>query len=64
MDYRPRCQPTMLFVGEEDPALAKFFFEDLVLGAEVLDDILLLAFVSAGQDGEQELQGLESEIDG
>ena len=41
-----------------------FLFEDLVLGAEVLDDFLLLAVAPAGQDGEQELPGLEDEVHG
>jgi hypothetical protein len=35
-----------------------------VLGAEVFDDFLLLAVDPAGQDGEQELLGLENEVHG
>ena len=34
-----------------DQALAEFFLEDLVLGAEVFDDFLLLAVDPASQDG-------------
>jgi hypothetical protein len=47
-----------------NPAFAKFFFEDLVFGAEVFDDFLLLAVDPASQDGEQELPGLENEVHG
>ena len=50
--------------GEEDPALAEFLFEDLVLRAEVFDDFLLLTVAPAGQDGDQELPGLEDEVHG
>jgi hypothetical protein len=48
----------------ENSALAEFFFEDLVLGAEIFDDFLLLAVAPAGQDGEQELPGLEDNVHG
>jgi hypothetical protein len=50
--------------SEENPGLAEFIFEDLVLGAELLDDFLLLAVDPAGQDGEEELPGLENEVHG
>ena len=63
-DFAFDGQPPTLIVGEDDPALAEFFFEDLVLGAEVFDDFLLLAVAPAGQDGEQELPGLENEVHG
>jgi len=42
----------------------RVFFEDPVLGAEVFDDFLVLAVASAGQDGEQEMPGLEDEVHG
>jgi hypothetical protein len=63
-DFALDGQPPTLMVGEDDPALAEFFFEDLVLGAEVLDDFLLLAVAPTGEDGEQELPGLENEVHG
>ena len=47
-----------------DQALAEHFFEDLALAAEVLDDFMLLAVATTGQDGEQELPGLENEVHG
>jgi hypothetical protein len=50
--------------GEEDPALAEFFCDDLVLGAEELDDFMVLAVASPGEDGEQELPGLQNEVQG
>ena len=67
----PEALPTVHHTGPApdlgarvDPALAEFFFEDLVLGAEVLDDVLLLAVAPTGQDGEQELPGPENDIHG
>jgi hypothetical protein len=50
--------------GEEDPALAEFFFEALVLGPERVDDFLVLTVAPTGQDGEQELPGLENDAHG
>jgi hypothetical protein len=64
MDYRPECQPATLIAGKEDPLFAEFFFEDLILGTDVFEDILLLAIDPAGQNGEQELPGLENEVHG
>jgi hypothetical protein len=40
------------------------FFEELVLAAEVIDAFLLLVVDLAGQEGEQELPGLENEVPG
>jgi hypothetical protein len=45
--------------GEEDPALGEFFFEDLILGTEALDDFSLTAVAPTSEDGEQRLPGLE-----
>jgi hypothetical protein len=50
--------------SEEDPVLAEFFFEDLILGTEALDDFSLTAVAPAGKDGDQELPGLEDEVHG
>jgi hypothetical protein len=47
--------------GEEDPALAEFFFEDLILGTEALDDFSLPAVSPTSEEGEQELPGLANE---
>jgi hypothetical protein len=48
--------------SEEDPVLAEFFFEDLILGTEALDDFSLTAVAPTSEDGEQRLPGLEDEV--
>jgi hypothetical protein len=63
-DFAFDGQLPTLIVGEENSALAEFFFEDLVSGAEIFDDFLMLTVAPAGQDGEQELPGLEDEVHG
>jgi hypothetical protein len=63
-DFAFAGQPATLIVGQEDSPFAEFFFEDLVHGAEVFDDILVLAIDPTGQDDEQELPGLEDEVHG
>ena len=50
-----------LAVVEPDPSLAVGFLQDLVLGAEILDDLLLLPVDQAGRDGEEKLPWLENE---
>ena len=44
-------QASALVVVEPDPILAMSFLQDLVLGAQVLDDLLLLPVDQAGEDG-------------
>ena len=46
-------QASPLVVVEPDPLLAVGFLQDLVLGAEILDDFLLLLIDQAGEDGEE-----------
>ena len=53
-----------ILILRENSAFAEFFFEDLVLGAQIFDDFLLLAVAPTGQDGDQELPGLEHEVHG
>jgi hypothetical protein len=49
---------------ESDPSLAVGFLQDLVLGAEVVDDLLLLPVDQAGQDGPEKVPGLEDKVHG
>jgi hypothetical protein len=53
-----------LVVVEPDPALAVSFLPGLVLGAQLLDDLLLLSVDQAGKDAPEEVPGLEDEIHG
>jgi hypothetical protein len=57
----PDCQASALVVVEPDPFLTVSFLQDLVLGAQVLDDVLLLSVDQAGEDGEEKLPWLEKE---
>jgi hypothetical protein len=50
-----------LVVIEPDPSFTVGFLQDLVLGTEILDDRLLLPADQAGQNGEEEVPGLEDE---
>ncbi len=61
-DLRLDCQSPALVVVEQDAFLAKLLLEHLVFGAEVLDDLLLLAVDPAGKDEEEQLPGLEDEV--
>ena len=45
-------QPATLIVIEKNSPFTDLFFENLVLGAEVLDDLLLLSIDPAGEDNE------------
>jgi hypothetical protein len=55
-------QPSALVVVEQNPSLAERFLEELVLGAEGLDDFLLPPIHSGRQDEEKELPRLEDEF--
>jgi len=57
-------QASALVVVEPDPFLAVSFLQDLVLGAQVLDGLLLLPVDQAGEDGEEEVPGLQDEYHG
>jgi len=57
-------QAPPLVIVEPDPPLAVRLLHYLVLGAEVLDDLLLLPVDQAGQDREEEVPGLEDESHG
>ncbi|MFH1742933.1 MAG: hypothetical protein ABIH23_28345, partial [bacterium] len=45
-----------------DPSFAVGFLQDVVLGAKVLNEILLLPVDEAGQDGEEKVPGLKDEF--
>jgi hypothetical protein len=50
-----------LVVAEQDPTLAEFLFQDLVFGAEVVDDFLLLTVHPACENKQKKLPGLQDE---
>lgn len=53
-----------LVVVESDSSLATGFLQDVVLGAQILDDLLLLSVHQAGRHGEEKLPGLQNESHG
>ena len=55
-------QPPPLVIVQQYTFRTKFLFEDLILGPEVLDDLLLLAIDPAGEDHEVQLTRLKDEI--
>ena len=57
-------QAAPLVIGQEDAFLAEFLLEDFDLGAEELDGGLLLVIDPAGEEGDQELPGLQDEVHG
>ena len=57
----PDRESPPLVVIEPDPSFTVGFLQDLVLGTEILDDRLLLPADQAGQNGEEEVPGLEDE---
>jgi hypothetical protein len=60
-DFAFDGQAPALVVAEQDPMLAEFLFQDLIFGAEVVDDLLLLAVHPAGEDKQKKLPGLQDE---
>jgi len=52
------CQASALVVIELDPLLAVRFAQDLVLGAQVLNNLLLLPVDPSGQDEKEKLPGM------
>jgi hypothetical protein len=55
-------QAAALVVVQQDPALAEFLPEHLVLGPEVINNLLLLAVDPAGKDEMEQLPGLKDEV--
>ena len=53
-------QSTALFIVEQDSSLTEFFFEDSILGHQMLDDILLFAVDPTRENDETELPGLKN----
>ena len=51
-------QAASLIIVEEDPFLAELFSEHVVLGPQVVDDLLLLLVDPSGEGDEQEVPGL------
>ena len=47
-----------LVVSEQDAAVAELLFQDLVFGAQVVDDLLLLAIDPAGEASKENQPGL------
>jgi hypothetical protein len=60
-DLAPDRQASPLVVVEPDPLLAVGLPQDLVLGAEIIDHLLLLPVDHAGKDGQEKLPWLENE---
>ena len=60
-DFAFDRQAPPLVVAEQDPTLAEFLSEDLVFGAQVVDDFLLLPVHPAGEDDQKKLPGLQDE---
>jgi hypothetical protein len=57
-------QASALIVVQEDASLAELLAEDLVFGAKILDDLLLLAIDPTGKEEKQKVPGLEDEVHG
>jgi len=51
-----------LVIGKQDASLAEFFFQPLVLGAQVFEDFLLMPVDPAGEDQEQQLPRLQNRL--
>ena len=54
-------QAPALIVVEQAAAFTELFFEDLVFGAQVVDDLLLLTVHPACEDKQKKLPGLQDE---
>jgi hypothetical protein len=52
-------QPPALVVVEQDSLLSELFFEDSILGQEVLDSVLLRVIDPAGKDQKQQMPWLK-----
>jgi hypothetical protein len=61
-DFSFDSQASTLVVVQQDAAFAEFLLEDLVLGAEIVNDLLLLLVDPAREDGEQQLPRLQDEV--
>ena len=57
-------QVPALVIGKHGPFLAEFFFEQPVLGSQILDDLLLLTIHPAGEDDQQNLPSREGKVHG
>src|SRR5207245_312837 len=57
-------QPPPLVVAQENALLAELLLEDLVLGPQIVDDLLLLPLHPSRHDHKQQLPGLENEVHG
>ena len=55
-------QPPPLVIIQQNALLASFFAKNLVLGSEILDDLLLLPIDPIRQNDEQQLPRLQNEI--
>ena len=55
-------QTAPLVIVEPDALLTVRFLQNLVLGAQVVDDLLLLPIDPSGEDDEEKLPGLQDEV--
>jgi hypothetical protein len=63
-DFPFDSQAAALVIVQQDPALAEFLTEHLVLGPEIIDDLLLLVIDPAGKDEMEQLPRLEDKVHG
>src|SRR5436190_21371522 len=61
-DFTFDGQTAALVVVQQDPVFAEFLSEHLVLGPEVINDLLLLLVDPIGEDEMKQLPGLKNEI--
>ena len=57
-------EPSTLVISEQNPSLAEFFPEDLILGTKILDPFLLLAIDLACDDEQKQLPRLKNKVHG
>lgn len=60
--FSPDGKTPALIVVEQDPLLPELLSEDLVFGADVLDDALLFLIRDASQDSHQQMPRLQNEV--
>jgi hypothetical protein len=63
-DFAFDGQATTLVIAEKNSLPAQLLFEDLILGDQVFDDLLLLPVEPAGQNNQQQLPGMQNQAHG
>ena len=56
------CQSTSLVIGQQDSLLAELLFKNGILGAKVLNDVLLLSIDPTGQDQNEQLPRFQTKL--